>query len=91
MSEEIYDEEAQAAVEAICKECDELKARVRELERAQFTREEIECIKMTSILALRVLSDYCDEHPGTYNKRRDLIIEIANKCDAILKGVRNEK
>ena len=51
----------------------------------RFTREEIECIQMTSILALRVLSDYCDEHPGVENKRRDLIIEIANKCDAILK------
>ncbi len=33
MSEEIYDEEAQRAVEAICKERDELKARVADLEK----------------------------------------------------------
>ena len=52
----------------------------------QFTREEIECIQMTSILALRVLADYCDEHPGADNKRRDLIIDIAAKCGVILKG-----
>ena len=71
---EVYDEEAQRAVEAICKERDELKARVAELERrnaatVKFTSEEIECIKMSSLLALRVLDDYCDEHPGVANKR----------------------
>lgn len=51
-----------------------------------FTHEEIECIKMSSMLALRVLDDYCDEHPGVANKRRDLINGIIAKCDAILKG-----
>lgn len=88
---EVYDEEAQRAVEAICKERDELKARVAELERrnaatVKFTSEEIECIKMSSLLALRVLDDYCDEHPGVANKRTDLINGIIAKCDAILKG-----
>lgn len=50
-----------------------------------FTSEEIECIKMSSLLALRVLDDYCDEHPGVANKRTDLINGIIAKCDAILK------
>lgn len=83
MSEEICDEEAQRAVEAICKERDELKARVDELERRnaatlQFTREEIEMIR----LLLRGI----DKQVGRYSLSHTVVTKLINKCDAILKG-----
>lgn len=80
---EVYDEEAQRAVEAICKERDELKARVDELERRnaatlQFTREEIEMIR----LLLRGI----DKQVGRYSLSHTVVTKLINKCDAILKG-----
>ena len=75
MSEEIYDEEAQAAVEAVCKECDELKERVRELEKTQFTRGEIDAIRRM----------FAERWPRP-RKLSEIDQSIIDKCDAILKG-----
>lgn len=65
------------------KERDELKARVAELERRnaatlQFTREEIEMIR----LFLRGI----DKQVGCYNLSHIVVAKLINKCDAILKG-----
>lgn len=80
---EVCDEEAQRAVEAVCKERDELKARVAELERRnaatlQFTSEEIEMIR----LFLRSI----DKQVGCYSLSHIVVAKLINKCDAILKG-----
>lgn len=76
---EVYDEEAQRAVEAVCKE----RELASELERRnaatlQFTSEEIEMI--------RLLLGGIDKQVGRYSFRRKVIDALINKCDAILKG-----
>lgn len=76
---EVYDEEAQRAVEAVCKE----RELASELERRnaatlQFTSEEIEMIR----LFLRSI----DKQVGCYSLSHIVVAKLINKCDAILKG-----